>query len=131
MEPLIINRMIKDKVNIIILFVSLLIFGGCYYDNEVDLYGMDDCNTTDISYSGFVQPLLQENCYQCHSTIANQGGVALEGYDAVIPWVNNQRLMGALRHESGFSPMPQNAPQLNACMLDQMQSWIDDGALNN
>ena len=123
--------MIRRTINIILLFAVGLVVVSCYYDNEVDLYGVDDCDSRNVSYIGFVQPVIQQNCNVCHSTAANSGGVTLEGYDALKTYVDNGRLIGAITHTSGFSPMPQGAPQLPACTLEKIQAWVTDGALNN
>ncbi len=115
-----------------ILFVFCLpLIVGCYYDNEEDLYGMTDCDTANVTYSAFVRNTIEQSCFACHSAASNFGGVTLEGYEAVKVYVDNGRLLGAIRHEAGFSSMPQGAPKLSDCIIDRLQAWIDDGALNN
>lgn len=106
-------------------------FVGCYYDNEEDLYGPVECDTGNVTYSSDVLPVLEQNCYVCHSAASNQGGVTLEGYNALKIYVDNGRFIGAIMHEDGFSPMPQSAPQLPQCTLDKIQAWVDEGAPNN
>ena len=39
--------------------------------------------------------------------------------------------MGAIRHDNGFSPMPQDGGQLNNCQLGLFEAWISEGAQNN
>ena len=123
--------MIRRTINIILLFALSVAVVSCYYDNEIDLYGVDDCDSQNVSYIGFVQPMIQQNCNVCHSTAANQGGVSLEGYTALKTYVDNGRFIGAISHSSGFSAMPQGAPQLPACTLEKIKAWIVYGALNN
>ncbi len=113
-----------------ILLFSGLFAAGCYYDNEEELYP-SNCNTDTVSFSADIAPVIGTNCLACHSTAANLGGVRLEGYDAVKVWINNGRLIGAVRRDPGFSPMPQNAPKLSACNISKIEKWIADGAPNN
>ena len=112
------------------LILAGLFAAGCYYDNEEDLYP-SNCNTDNVSYATDIAPVVGVNCLVCHSTAANLGGVRLEGYDAIKVWINNGRLIGAVRRDPGFSPMPQNAPKLSACFIAKLEKWIADGAQNN
>jgi len=114
----------------ILLLLSGLFLAGCYYDNEEDLYP-SNCNTDSVTYSGDVAPIISTNCLVCHSTAANLGNVRLEGYTALKTYVTNGKLLGAIKHQSGFSAMPQNAPKLSACNIAKIQKWVDDGALDN
>ena len=90
-----------------------------------------ECDTVNVSFSENVWPIIQGSCFGCHSGSTPQGGISLEGYDNVVAVANTGRLMGAIRHESGFSPMPQNGAQLSDCKITQIQKWIDDGTPNN
>ena len=106
-------------------------FSSCYYDVEEVIYPIEDCDTTDILYSDFVLPLLENNCYACHGNGATQGGVDHGNYDKLKVQVDNGRFLGAISHNSGYSPMPQGAPQLLDCQIQKVTAWINDGALNN
>ena len=115
---------------IMMMALAAITVAGCYYDSEEDLYP-SNCEITNVSYANDIVPVLASQCLGCHSTAANQGSVRLEGYDAVKIWVNNGRLIGAIRHDSGFSPMPKNAGRISPCAIAQMESWIAAGAPNN
>lgn len=111
--------------------ILLLMLGSCYYDVEEEIYPKTDCNTDNITYSVNIVAVLQSNCYVCHSQAANLGGITLEGYNNLKTYVDNGRFLGAIRHEAGYSPMPQGAPQLLDCQIAQIEQWILDGAPNN
>jgi hypothetical protein len=113
------------------LFMLLLMLSSCYYDVEEEIYPKTDCNTDNITYSMDIVAILQSNCYVCHSQAANQGGITLEGFNNLKTYVDNGRFLGAVKHEAGYSPMPQGAPQLPDCQIAQIEQWILDGALNN
>ena len=110
---------------------SLIFEGGCYYDVEEELYPNTGCDTSNVTYSGVILPLLQDNCYICHNTVSQFGGIILEGYDQVITHVNSGELLGVLKHEAGFPPMPLNQPKLPACVIAKIEAWISNGAMND
>ena len=113
-----------------VLFATLFLSGSCYYENEEALYP-GDCQTEQVTYSGTVLPILQNNCFHCHDAQNKLGNVTLEGYDNLKVYVENGHFLGAIRRENGFSPMPQDAPQLDDCLIDQIAVWVADGAPDN
>lgn len=129
------RRIIKTYIAIPVLvlcIIGALLFPGCYYDKEENLYpATGNCDTTNITFAGTIQPLIQSNCYACHSQAAGQGGIILEGHANVVIRVNDGKLMGAISHASGFSPMPKNGQKLADCDIKRVQVWINEGALNN
>jgi hypothetical protein len=106
---------------------------ACTYHNEEELYGdlAGNCNTSAVSYATDVLPLLQSNCYVCHSQAASQGGINLESYSRVKAFAENGRLLGSVSHAAGFSPMPKNGAKLPLCEINKIRSWIDAGMPEN
>lgn len=124
------NFLFMKKAGILLLALGFL-FPGCYYDVEEDLYPSLECNTENATYSGTVLPILQQNCYGCHSAAANFGNITLEGYDQLSTYVTNGQFLGAIHHDAGFSPMPKNQAQLLECDIRKIERWIEEGALQN
>ena len=121
-----------------ILIICLIILAGCYYDNEEELYPDqgNDCDTTNITYSETVFPIINSNCISCHSGSAPQGNILLEDYTTIskqakIPAGQAGSLYGAISHDPGNSPMPKNGTQLTDCKIKQIKIWIDAGTPNN
>lgn len=123
-----------------LMIITLLIFAfaGCYYDNEEELYpnGSGNCDTTNVTYSGTIYPVISSNCKSCHSGSAPQGNVKLEDYTtisaaAAIPAGQFGSLYGAISHDPGNSPMPKNGTQLSDCTIKQVKVWIDAGRPDN
>lgn len=111
-----------------ILFSSIL---SCYYDVEDD-FGQDtDCITMNITYSNDIIDIVSNRCYKCHAANLNLGNVTLEGYNRIKIYVDNGRLLGAVRRETGYSPMPQNEAMLPDCDIMKIETWISAGAPNN
>jgi hypothetical protein len=126
-------QIIKSRTMKRILYYCILVLAiqGCYYDIEEELYPTLDCNTTSLAYTEHILPIIESNCYSCHDMANNFGNVTLEGHSNLLQYVNNNQLLGVIRHDSGFSPMPKNAPQLLECEIQKIEQWIADGAPNN
>lgn len=90
-----------------------------------------DCDTVNVTFAGNIWPVVQGRCFGCHNGPAAQGGIHLDDYNHVAEVANSGRLMGAIRHEEGYAPMPQNGAQLSDCNITQFQKWINDGTPNN
>lgn len=114
-----------------VLLTAILLLSSCYYDVEEEIYPDVGCDIEQITYTDDVLPIIQSNCYRCHDQANNFGGVTLEGYDNLKRFVDNDRLLGAIRHEPGFSPMPQDRAQLPECTIQKIETWVADGAPDN
>jgi mono/diheme cytochrome c family protein len=89
------------------------------------------CDTTAVSYSGFVAPLLTTFCAGCHSGGNPSGSIALNSYNGVKAVAQNGRLIGAITWTAGYQKMPQSGNKLNDCSIAKITAWINDGAPNN
>ncbi len=89
------------------------------------------CETDGISFSGFVFPLIQNNCEGCHSGNTPAGGINLINHSTIAAQANAGSLYAAINHEEGFEPMPQGSDKLDECTIEKIKSWIDEGAPNN
>lgn len=115
----------------------MISLSSCYYDNEEELYEhvqTIQCDTTNVTYSATIKPIMQENCNSCHNQAGPSGGVATDTYaglQAITAAGLNDKLWGAVAHVNGFSPMPQGGNKLSDCNLAKIRVWINGGALNN
>lgn len=89
------------------------------------------CNTTNVSLSATVYPILQNYCIGCHSSSNASGGINLSTYNNLKATALDGTLFGSINHSSGYVAMPQGLPKLNQCSIDRIKSWIDAGAPNN
>ncbi|NND31057.1 MAG: hypothetical protein HKN76_00610 [Saprospiraceae bacterium] len=119
--------------NYVVAFLLILVSTqACYYDVEEDFsMGGNECMTDGITYSGDIVSILSNRCYKCHAANLNLGDITLEGYNKLKIYVDNGRLLGAIRRENGFSPMPQNEAMLPDCDILKIETWISNGAPNN
>ncbi len=90
-----------------------------------------DCDTINVTFSGQIFPVIQNSCLGCHSGSNPSGGLLLTNHSQIASVATSGRLMGSIKHENGFSPMPQNGAQLNECKISQFEKWIADGTPNN
>ena len=117
------------------LFFFFLLAGvaiGCSQDNEEELV---TCNTdpANIHYASTITSILSANgCYGCHAGDGSSGGGnSLDNYAGVKRVVDNGRLVGAINHAPGFSPMPKGGTKISDCDISKIQAWIGAGAPNN
>lgn len=90
----------------------------------------DDCNLENIGYASTIKPILAE-CTGCHSRVYPEGNIRLDNYKFVYTVATNGKLLGAIAHQQGFVPMPQDSPKLSDCKILQIKKWVDAGAPNN
>jgi|WetSurSiteA1Bulk_404760.scaffolds.fasta_scaffold00120_17 hypothetical protein len=125
----------KTLVLLISVGLILLTAASCYYDSEEYLYPQlgNECDTTNITFTHSVTPILQNSCYGCHSnaTSAMGGGIKLQDYADVKVKADDGSLIGTITHAGGYSPMPMGADQLPECKITIIQKWVDAGAPDN
>ena len=90
-------------------------------------YCNSGCDSTLFTYSGAITKIINTNCIACH----NSGTVLLNSYTNVKTMVDNGRFLGAIKHLSGFQPMPSANMFLSACDTKKIAKWIAAGAPNN
>lgn len=89
------------------------------------------CNTSNVTFSASVKPILQTYCNGCHAGSSPLGNVDYNTYSGVKVSATNGELLGSIQHASGYSAMPQNANKLSACNIATIKAWVDAGAPNN
>jgi hypothetical protein len=88
------------------------------------------CDTQNVSYSGSVSQVLQNNCNGCHSGSTPSGGLNLTNYSTVSVVAANGKLTGSVNREVGYIAMPAADP-LDNCSVRKINIWVDQGYPNN
>lgn len=114
-----------------VVFILLFYISSCYNDKAEILYPQTVCDTTVVTYSRSVIPILSSNCITCHGGNTPSAGIKLDDYISVKQQVDNGRLWGAVAQLANYSPMPKNGNKLNTCSLEKIRLWIVAGAPNN
>lgn len=108
----------KDEIAVI---KSWIAFGA----RENDCTGKT-CDSVNVTYSKQVSDILSKNCLGCH----NSGSIVLNNYVDVKTQINSGVLLGSIKQQGGFRPMPEGY-KLSACDIRIIEKWISEGALNN
>lgn len=91
----------------------------------------NSCDTTNVTYSGTIAPMMQNSCVGCHSGSTPGGNISLNTYAGVAAVGMNGKLYGSVIHATGYSAMPKGGNQLSTCQLDQIRIWVNAGSPNN
>jgi len=129
------SKSVNKKLLTIIPAAALLLFifslNSCYNDKAEILYPQTVCDTSVVTYSTSVIPILSSTCISCHGGNTPSAGIKLDDYISVKQQVDNGRLWGSVSHAANYSPKPKNGNQLNTCSLQKIRLWIAAGAPNN
>lgn len=105
--------------------------GSCSKESADRLAGNTTCDTTNVSYSQQILPILQDNCYTCHQGASPVSGIDLSNFAILQAHVKNGDVKSAVTHTGSVIPMPYGLPMLPSCEVNTIVAWIDQGALNN
>jgi hypothetical protein len=111
-----------------LLCIATLPQTACYYDNEKDLYGDGSCDTTAISYTTDIRPVLDANCVSCHAPGGEQEGAPLVTYENVKQYADTRDIVD--RTNGTGSLMPPSGKMSN-CNIAIIEAWVNAGAPNN
>lgn len=108
------------------LMISLL--SACYYDKEDLLYGDLQCDTTNVSFSQEILPIIQNSCAitGCHVQGGSGNGI-FENYIQIKSKVDNGSFAQRVLVQQDMPP----SGSLSNCQIEHLMQWINDGALNN
>ena len=116
-----------------LILLSLIISGfiSCTFHSEEELYGLEQCDTTLVTWEHPIQEILAENCVECHNADLHYNEVRHDVYELALIVVNDGRMNGVVNHLPGFPQMPYQRPQLPECELRLINIWIERGAPEN
>lgn len=113
------------------LLLLMLSVSGCYKDKAQTLYPQGACDTTAVTYSGTIAPMLSAYCNSCHGGNTPSGNLKFDYYQGVKFQVDNGHLIGAVTHAAGYQAMPKDQAMLSDCNIAKIKAWISAGAPNN
>ncbi|MCO4819674.1 MAG: hypothetical protein KC517_08615 [Bacteroidetes bacterium] len=88
------------------------------------------CDTSNVTFSVNVWPIIDATCRGCHAGANASGGVRITNYNQVKAIVDNGNLENVLGRQGPKKPMPPAGP-LEKCANDQIRIWIAEGAKDN
>ncbi|NNJ54618.1 MAG: hypothetical protein HKP14_00720 [Bacteroidia bacterium] len=113
-------------LSLLIFAISVITFSSCSDDDPDPEPTPVETKTT---YDGAAKAVIDGNCATsgCHTSGAMIG--SLEGYADANTFAGYGRMLGAVKHEMGYSPMPKNSAKLSDTDIATLESWINDGLL--
>lgn len=112
-------------------FLLLVFVPACYYDNEEDLYGTSNCNTSDVRYSAQITQIMEANCYSCHKEGGSgYAGISIDQHETLKDYATSGTLLDRITTTDATKLMPPGI-QLPDCERQMIQAWIQAGAPNN
>lgn len=93
--------------------------------------GNNGCDTTNVSYSQTVKPILNDHCIACHNSNGASGDINLSSHAGVSHAAASGKLYGAIAHLGGYEAMPKGGNKLADCDIQKIKAWIDAGTPNN
>ena len=121
--------MLRKPASITLLILALLTFlkVSCVNDNEYDLYGIPDCDTSDVTWESKISDIMETNCVLCHGEDLSYNNVRHDSYESEMIVVRDGRLKGVINHLNGYVKMPKDRGKLPACELLLINTWLDNG----
>jgi hypothetical protein len=113
--------------NTFLIIILAIIVSSCYNDRRENLNpqlpsndSTSVCDTTNVSYTKDIQPILSLYCTNCHSsqthTLNSFDDAKVEG-DKIITRITT----------TGSLAMPQNSASLSTCKINKFKAWKNQG----
>jgi len=123
---------VKPFIHAFLIFLLITALSlSCVSNNEYDLYGIPDCDTTNVTWDSKISAIMEANCVVCHGEDVSYNGVRHDSYESEMIVVNDGRLRGVVNHLDGYVKMPKDRGKLPACELELINTWLDNGAPEN
>jgi hypothetical protein len=109
----------KMKKFLVIALFSTAVLWSCGGDD-------DECVTTGITYTKDIKVLLTSCAVAgCHNAGSIVGSYAT--YEDTKLSIGFGRIIGSLKHEKDFSPMPKGGTKWSDCNISKIDAWIKAG----
>lgn len=121
--------------NLVFCIAFLSLISACNYQNEEELFVKSDenglCEYESVKLDEVNAVLTNYGCIACHNNSSASGNINLEGHSNLKIVVENEKLLGTIKHEIGYSKMPQGASKMSDCDIKLIETWIQEGYQNN
>jgi cytochrome c553 len=138
-----------NSIKLLILFLTAsLIFNSCRKEGCTDSSAVNydnkakkddgscilaaDCDNTSYTYMNDVKPIVDAHCLSCHQSGGTGFASAqLNTYEGVKNSAVSGKLLDAINHRSGASPMPKGAAKLSTEDIKKIECWVAKNAPEN
>ena len=118
-------------MNKAVIFTLVMVFGiiCCKNKNEDTIYPKPFCDTTNVTYSAVISPIMQKNCVSCHCGGFTDGApVELDSFKYCQVVCLNGMLYKAI---IGVTRQMPPGGTLTDCEIAKIKNWLDKGSINN
>jgi hypothetical protein len=105
------------------LIVLLSVLTSCKHEEGEPV---SDCKVSGVTYENYVKYIIDDKCLGCH--INNSLEPYQDNYSLIMVIVNDGRLKNVLTGSNGYQLMPYQTKGLPDCEVENIISWIDNGA---
>lgn len=84
------------------------------------------CDTGNFSFAA-VNSIISTVCSGCHGTSNPSGGINLTNHTGIKNAAQSGKLICAIEHGNGCSPMPQGGAKLETCKITIIKKWAAAG----
>lgn len=110
----------------VLLVLALVSQTACYYDNEEEQYGTVVCDTTAISFSQDVLPIINSRCISCHAPGGQQESSPYTSYEQIK---NYDAAM--VERINGIGSIMPPTGAISTCEKLKIAAWVNAGSPNN
>ncbi|MEN9686644.1 MAG: hypothetical protein RLZZ28_2430 [Bacteroidota bacterium] len=96
------------------------------------------CSADTVYFANYIQPLMNANCAMsgCHDAVTHAEGINLSTYTGIMRIVSpgkagSSKLYAVIKSTGSNRMPPPPKPAFTADQLAKVQTWINQGALNN
>jgi hypothetical protein len=109
--------------------IAALSVTSCYYDNAEELYKVEPCDITAVTYSQDVSVIISYNCLACHSGPTPEKDLDLSTYSNVF--ANAAKVRSRINLSTNSDTIMPPTGRMSECNIEKVSTWIDQGAINN
>ncbi len=112
--------------------LAVLLVVSCTNDSESDLLLVEE-EVIDpeipLTYNDDIQVIINNNCLACHSDPPAGAPFPLATYDQVLVRAENGQLLGAISRDAGDPRIMPPSGRLPQSVINTIQQWIEQGAI--
>ena len=110
----------KTKLFLFLSGIILILALSCKHDPQYITTNPPptNCDTSNVTYSGTIVPILNANCTVCHGAVSytiSGGGYKIATYPDFAGFAKSGLLMNSVNQISGLSAMPKGGTKLSSC----------------
>ncbi|MCB9263024.1 MAG: hypothetical protein H6607_11675 [Flavobacteriales bacterium] len=107
--------------------IAMIWVSSCKEDpapnNNTNTQPKELCDSLAITYNGHIKAIVDAKCNTSGCHAAGAGGFILGTYAQVKAAAETPKLLGSIKHESGYEAMPQGAAKLDSTTIQMFECW--------